>query len=190
MLLIATTGLFVTNGVFAQVVSGVYGSPFGNGQTQVVTLTCGAPKYATNSVSYGFTTNQIVTLNSFPTVNFTTASVAFNDGTTIPVPSSTTSSASQPAFVFTGANNLTLTIGYNATVNYVSDLITFTVFTPSTNNVSVTPASSVVIPSDARGPVQIVLESSSDFVNWVSALPGTYGSTYTNRFFRVRAVAQ
>jgi hypothetical protein len=52
-----------------------------------------------------------------------------------------------------------------------------------------TPNTGVVIPSDATGPVQIILESSSDLLNWVSSLPGTYGSTYTNRFFRVRAVA-
>lgn len=53
-----------------------------------------------------------------------------------------------------------------------------------------TPNTGVVIPSDATGPVQIILESSSDLVNWIPSLPGTYGSTYTNRFFRVRAVAQ
>jgi hypothetical protein len=35
-----------------------------------------------------------------------------------------------------------------------------------------------------------VLESSQDLVNWVPALPGTYGASTTNRFFRVRAIVQ
>lgn len=51
-----------------------------------------------------------------------------------------------------------------------------------------TPSTAVVIPEDAAGPVQVVLESSTDLVNWVAANPGTYGSTATNRFFRVRAI--
>lgn len=53
---------------------------------------------------------------------------------------------------------------------------------------SAIPSNTVVIPSDTNGPVTILLESSSDLVNWVQANPGTYGTTYSNRFFRVRAV--
>jgi hypothetical protein len=49
------------------------------------------------------------------------------------------------------------------------------------------PKCAVVIPSDAAGPVEIKLESSEDMVNWDAALPGIYGSSATNRFFRVRA---
>lgn len=52
------------------------------------------------------------------------------------------------------------------------------------------PSTAVVIPTDATGPVDIVLESSPDLVNWTAALPGTYGASATNRFFRVRAVRQ
>jgi len=52
------------------------------------------------------------------------------------------------------------------------------------------PNTGVVIPSDAKGPVQIVLQSSSDLITWTSCLPGTYGNTYSNRFFRVIAIAQ
>jgi hypothetical protein len=71
------------------------------------------------------------------------------------------------------------------------DFVTTVRLTSScTNSFSYTPANCVVIPSDAKGNVQIILESSSDLVNWVSSSPGTYGNTYTNRFFRVRAVAQ
>ena len=52
------------------------------------------------------------------------------------------------------------------------------------------PNTGVVIPSDATGPVRIDLQSSSDLINWTSCLPGTYGNTYSNRFFRVIAIAQ
>jgi hypothetical protein len=51
------------------------------------------------------------------------------------------------------------------------------------------PSTAVVIPQDATGPVQIILESSRDLINWNAATPGTYGSNATNRFFRVRAIA-
>jgi len=49
------------------------------------------------------------------------------------------------------------------------------------------PSTAVVIPADSGGPVNIILESSVDLVNWTAALPGTYGTSTTNRFFRVRA---
>jgi len=50
-----------------------------------------------------------------------------------------------------------------------------------------TPSTAVVIPNDNGGPVTIILESSTDLLTWTSALPGTYGTTSSNRFFRVRA---
>jgi len=78
----------------------------------------------------------------------------------------------------------------NFSVNGYGSAASFTVETPSTNSFSYIPANAVVIPSDANGPVQIIMESSSDLVNWVSSLPGTYGSQYSNRFFRVRAVVK
>jgi len=53
-----------------------------------------------------------------------------------------------------------------------------------------TPTSAVVIPTDATGPVNIILESSTDLVTWTAANPGTYGASTTKRFFRVRAVNQ
>ncbi len=58
---------------------------------------------------------------------------------------------------------------------------------PAISTLNFTPSTSVVIPNHNGGPVTIVLESSVDLVNWISALPGTYGTTSTNRFFRVRA---
>jgi uncharacterized protein YlxW (UPF0749 family) len=52
------------------------------------------------------------------------------------------------------------------------------------------PSSAVVIPTDASGPVQIILESSQDMINWNAANPGTYGASESERFYRVRAVQQ
>jgi hypothetical protein len=56
--------------------------------------------------------------------------------------------------------------------------------------VSVTPSGTIVIPSNASGNVQIIMESSSDLVTWTASSPGTYGSSTANRFFRIRAVQQ
>jgi len=53
-----------------------------------------------------------------------------------------------------------------------------------------TPSTAVVIPADAKGPVNILMESSADHVNWIQALPGTYGTSSQQRYFRVRAVHQ
>jgi len=57
----------------------------------------------------------------------------------------------------------------------------------TTSSTGFTPSTAVVIPSDGGGPVTIILESSVDLVNWTAAMPGTYGTTTSNRFFRVRA---
>ena len=122
-----------------------------------------------NNLNFRYTESAIATANSQPFVV---------GPATINLISSATCSTSG-----TGGNP------YNATAqdNMVCTIETNSV---STNIVPVIPVNSVVIPSDATGPVQIMLESSSDLVNWISSQAGTYGSTYTNRFFRVRAIAQ
>jgi hypothetical protein len=144
-----------------------------NVQTQIVTLL--TTTYTT--ASYNLSTNQIVIVSSF-TTNITglTLYAKFYNGLTGYLVSGE---------MATGATNVFLSPSGGGI-----GIVTLTVLTPSTNSVSVTPVNSVVIPSDATGPVQIVLESSSDLVNWTSSLPGTYGSTYSNRFFRVRAIVQ
>jgi hypothetical protein len=93
--------------------------------------------------------------------------------------------------IFTGLTNI---VGFFSTANYYgsSSWATFQITTPSSSNVvsNYLPADSIVIPASATGSVQIILESSPDLVNWTAASPGTYGaSAGTNRFFRVRAVA-
>lgn len=62
--------------------------------------------------------------------------------------------------------------------------------TRASEGTSSLPSNSVVIPTDATGDVEIILESSTDLVNWTAAIAGTYGSSTEKRFFRVRAVAQ
>jgi hypothetical protein len=46
----------------------------------------------------------------------------------------------------------------------------------------------IVIPENASGPVQIILEQSADMINWTNANPGTYDAGEGKRFFRLRAV--
>lgn len=60
----------------------------------------------------------------------------------------------------------------------------------NTSSSTSTPANAVVIPTDATGSVQIILESSTDLITWTQANPGAYGASTTKRFFRIRAVNQ
>lgn len=43
-----------------------------------------------------------------------------------------------------------------------------------------------VIPNDATGNFNVILESSVDLINWNPANPGLYSSSISNRFFRFR----
>jgi len=52
------------------------------------------------------------------------------------------------------------------------------------------PSGSVLVPADSSGPVSALLESSTNLVSWSPALPGTYGTTSQNQYFRVRTVRQ
>ncbi len=74
-------------------------------------------------------------------------------------------------------------------VNMQTVLITYRLL-DNVDQPTTTPSNSVVIPTDATGPVNVVLESSTDLVTWTAANPGTYGASTTKRFFRVRAVNQ
>jgi hypothetical protein len=53
---------------------------------------------------------------------------------------------------------------------------------------NVIPANAVVIPEDAGGQYQVILESSTDLLNWAVTNPGTYGGSTPKRFFRTRIV--
>jgi len=170
-------------------------------QTKTVTLT--RSNTASNCTWYACNSNDVITVNSFihyntysipASPNGMTAGIWFVDGQVLDVTSSAygliqaqstliTALAFNGNAMFTGVTNISL-----CPSSRFNCALTFTITTPTPQ--SMVPVNAVVIPTDAKGPVQIVLESSGDLVNWVSALPGTYGNTYSNRFFRVRAVAQ
>jgi hypothetical protein len=111
-------------------------------------------------------------------------SVTINGGTAfyIGAPNGVIATTNLPTVV--GPASITIT---NGTI--VPGLVSFlTVRTsPATSSPNFIPNTAVVIPADSSGPVTIILESSVDLVNWTPAQPGTYGTTSTNRFFRVRA---
>jgi hypothetical protein len=44
------------------------------------------------------------------------------------------------------------------------------------------------VPQEAGSNFDVILEQSSDFVNWTPANPGSYSGTETKRFFRTRIV--
>ena len=161
-----------------------------NCKTQIVTLNCGNNNNnETHTASFPISTNQVVIINSFigyGDIYFATANNVTNDLDLNGSPQQPLSYSQLPA-TLTGVNSFSIVNNPNNTLNFA---VTLAVLTPSTNTVSVTPVNSVVIPSDATGNVQIILESSSDMVNWIPSQAGTYGNTYSNRFFRVRALAQ
>ena len=158
-------------------------------QTQILTLSTtngsgGSPQFVRAAV----TPNQIVTFLCFS--GYTNNSLAscwitLTNGTQV-YPFSLPGQSPGSGMFNTG--QLTLTGATNITVEaYQGAAATFSITSSSSTISNYVPANAVVIPSDVSGPVQIILESSSDLVNWNAAMPGTYGNTYSNRFFRVRA---
>jgi len=57
------------------------------------------------------------------------------------------------------------------------------IFSPSR-----TSSSFVVVPENANGEVDVLLEQSADMVTWSQCFPGTYNTSTQKRFFRVRAL--
>ena len=84
--------------------------------------------------------------------------------------------------------NVDTDTGYNANTtlwryeisNYYSDSLTST--SPLISSTA------VVVPSNATGDVDVLLEQSTDMITWTQCLPGTYNASTQKRFFRVRAV--
>ena len=165
----------------------------GTAQTvQYVTLS------ASNNVGVSFPvqTNQIVSLVGYdwPDANYVLITGNLSNGKSINLTpynsgnlGSTTIGSSQIPQILTDLTNITLVSGNNSSLVWA----TFQITTPAGANVvsNYVPADAIVIPASATGNVQIILESSTDLVNWTAASPGTYGaSSATNRFFRVRAV--
>ena len=136
-------------------------------------------------VYYSLQTNQIV--SCVGTFDGTAASSGSVVGThsigyyiALPIP------GSGPFQMFTGLTNVWL-----QTRSMGTFCATLQITTPAAANVisNYVPADAIVIPASATGNVQIILESSTDLLNWTAANPGTYSAaSTTNRFFRVRAV--
>lgn len=74
------------------------------------------------------------------------------------------------------------------TVNFFGVFVTYQFVDPPNTEALKKPSTAVVIPSDDKGDVEIIMESSTDMVTWTEALPGTYGTDTAKRFFRLRAV--
>ena len=66
----------------------------------------------------------------------------------------------------------------------------YEITTTTTANSSIQSISNtaVVVPSNAVGDVDVLLEQSNDMITWTQCLPGTYNASTQKRFFRVRAV--
>ena len=115
--------------------------------------------------------------------------VSFSDHTNATFVLLASTSSNSPASSNLPAIAGPATISVTRTVNTTAFAIcTIEVSTPNTtSNSTFVPNTAVVIPADSGGSVNIILESSSDLINWFPSLPGTYGANYTNRFFRVVA---
>jgi hypothetical protein len=59
---------------------------------------------------------------------------------------------------------------------------------PASASAQIIPSASVVVPANATGDVDVLLEQSTDMITWTQCLPGTYNASTQKRFFRVRAV--
>jgi len=163
-------------------------SPAGNAQTiQYVTLNGTASPVA---LPYPLQTNQVVSFVGYDWPHSPQVLGKFADGTTItmaPLGNATNSNyyGSQIPQMVTGLTNVSIN-------PFVVGWVTLQITTPASATVvsNYVPADAIVIPASSTGNVQIILESSTDLLNWTAASPGTYGpSAAANRFFRVRAAA-
>ena len=135
-----------------------------------------------HSVPFAMQTNQAVSFVGAFQISNSGLYGYFPDGTPFQFPAPSSGSPQ----IFTGMTNIVLGGATGYTVCATLQITT----TPSANVISnYVPADAIVIPASATGTVQIILESSTDLVNWTAANPGIYSAaSATNRFFRVRAV--
>jgi len=105
-------------------------------------------------------------------------------GKTLSIPASTgTSSGTAPTAPVEIAGPATVTLGGNQTP-LRPNIATFSVTRVGTYS------EPVCIPIEAGSTFQVILESSSDLVNWTPANPGSYSGTEAKRFFRTRIIKQ
>ena len=60
----------------------------------------------------------------------------------------------------------------------------------STEATNISKKFSTVIPENSEGNVSIILEQSTDLINWTVASPGLFAPSTTRRFFRIRSEQQ
>ena len=77
---------------------------------------------------------------------------------------------------------------FNLVAFYSFERLKKTDFSESSLGLSGVPLAAVVVPSNATGDVDVLLEQSTDMITWTQCLPGTYNASTQKRFFRVRAV--
>jgi hypothetical protein len=144
-------------------------------------------------MNYAVQTNQLISLIGYDWKEGPTVKGNLADGTPLFIAGVNQSGVAgvvwgpQIPQILTGLTNISIV----AVTTQNAVWATFQITTPASASIATNyvPADAVVIPSSATGNVQIILESSSDLVNWTAADPGIYGaSSATNRFFRVRAV--
>jgi hypothetical protein len=144
-----------------------------------------------NGVNFAVQTNQILSLVGYDWFDVPRLNGYFPDGTVVsltPYYNNGSGPAVSPQIpqIITGITNINV-----KPLGSIPGFATFQIMPSVSANVvsNYVPADAIVIPASATGNVQIILESSTDLVNWTAADPGTYGaSSATNRFFRVRAV--
>jgi hypothetical protein len=71
---------------------------------------------------------------------------------------------------------------YNSSSGYARILVNIKQYSPPTSAKFAT-----VIPENSDGNVSIILEQSTDLINWTSATPGVFAPSTSKRFFRVRS---
>jgi hypothetical protein len=104
---------------------------------------------------------------------------------------------SRPAPLFSGSSAAPATIPFEVsgpvtiTLNPFQTHIDYAVATLEVTrpaSPSVTPSNAAVIPVDANGTFNVILESSTDLITWTAANPGDYSGNTVKRFFRTRIV--
>jgi hypothetical protein len=171
--------------------------------SQTVTLTATVPTgggagYSTNDIvlAAGDTASVLSQINKVSQYDSTTAveinGVQFlvpNVLALIASPGSGTGSAiSQTSgWVFSGPARIRAYAGGSSSDAGKSSLTTINVLRANAVP-TITPQNAAVIPADAGGNYNVILESSTDLITWTAATPGTYSSTTQKRFFRTRIV--
>ena len=85
------------------------------------------------------------------------------------------------------AGPLTISVDCPA-FNTAALLFTYKITTVAAVAEQVANAQAIAIPADTIAPVDVILESSTDLMTWIAALPGNYPVSPAKRFFRVRTV--